>query len=256
MNLTYVPLLQLQRQLYDLPRGRNRFHEYLNTMRNDDGSRLKLPPLVIMNPMAREHVPALLDALLAMDADSIASQAAAEAAADLAEEPGDHKLALVIADDLLGGWTNRYGSEFKIRFPRFATSREGLQPPHWSDELWLSAVLWSSEPASEQIVREAVLTAIYRAAYIARRGHACTVRQMLAQEGWVMAKSGCIGPLLDEDDLAYTREVLSTCLNAGDMRTAIECLFGDVAAASLGFTKRGLSPRAGLALALHIAAAR
>jgi hypothetical protein len=74
---------------------------------------------------------------------------------------------------------------------------------------------------------------------------------MLGQEGWVMAKAGSTEPLLDEDDLAYTREVLSPCLDAGDVRTAVECLFGDVAAASLGFTKRGLSPRAGLALALH-----
>jgi hypothetical protein len=35
------------------------------------------------------------------------------------------------------------------------------------------------------------------------------------------------------------------------MRTAIECLFGDAAGQTLGFTPRGLSPWAGLALALH-----
>jgi hypothetical protein len=34
------------------------------------------------------------------------------------------------------------------------------------------------------------------------------------------------------------------------MRTVIECLFGDTAARSLGFTARGLSPWTGLALAL------
>ena len=38
---------------------------------------------------------------------------------------------------------------------------------------------------------------------------------------------------------------------ADDMRTAIECLFGDAAGRTLGFTPRGLSPWAGLALALH-----
>jgi hypothetical protein len=35
------------------------------------------------------------------------------------------------------------------------------------------------------------------------------------------------------------------------MRTCIECLFGDAATRTLGFTPRGLSPWAGLALALH-----
>src|SRR5262249_25130110 len=83
------------------------------------------------------------------------------------------------------------------------------------------------------------------------RGPARTLRAMLAQEGHVMARAGCTGPVLDAEDIAYTREVLSPSLDADDMRTAIECLFGDVAARTLGFTPRGLSPGAGLALALH-----
>lgn len=102
-----------------------------------------------------------------------------------------------------------------------------------------------------QSVRETVLAAIYRAAYLARHGHARTLGDMLAQEGWVMAKSGFSEPQLAEEDLAYTRDVISAFLEVGDMRTAIECIFGDAAARSLGFTPRGLSPRAGLALALH-----
>ena len=50
---------------------------------------------------------------------------------------------------------------------------------------------------------------------------------------------------------AYTREVLVPYLDAEDMRTCVECLFGDAAGRTLGFTPRGLSPWAGLALALH-----
>ena len=63
--------------------------------------------------------------------------------------------------------------------------------------------------------------------------------------------AGCIGPVLDEDDIAYTREVIAPCLDDDDKRTTIECLFGDAASLTLGFTPRGLSPWAGLALALH-----
>ncbi|HET6882929.1 MAG TPA: hypothetical protein VFI31_22360 [Pirellulales bacterium] len=65
-----------------------------------------------------------------------------------------------------------------------------------------------------------------------------------------MAQAKCVGPVIDDDDLDYTREVLAPLLDAEDARTAIECLFGDVAARSLGLTPRGLSPRAGLSLAL------
>ena len=70
-----------------------------------------------------------------------------------------------------------------------------------------------------------------------------------------MALAGCGGPILDAEDIAYTREVLIPYLDAEDMRTCIECLFGDAAARTLGFTPRGLSAWAGMALALHDARA-
>ena len=88
-------------------------------------------------------------------------------------------------------------------------------------------------------------------AYVHRHGLARTLREMLTQEGQVMALAGCSGLTLDAEDLAYTREVLASFLDAGDMRTCVECLFGDAAARALGFTPQGLSPWAGLALALH-----
>jgi hypothetical protein len=194
--------------------------------------------------MARDHVTALLDALLALDADGVATRALAEASAELANEPGDFKIGLVVADDLMGGWTNRYANEFTFRFP-------GDRPPRGLKHPWLTAVLWSSEPASERAVREAVLTAVYRVAYLHQHGLARTLRDKLVQEGAVMARAGCTGPVLDEEDIAYTREVLVPYLDADDMRTTIECLFGDAAGRTLGFTPPGLSPWAGLALALH-----
>ena len=82
-----------------------------------------------------------------------------------------------------------------------------------------------------------------------------TMRQRLAQEGRVMADAGCAGPTLDPDDLDYTRAVLDPLLDETDERVSMECLFGDVPCRPLGFTPRGLSPWAGLALALHDARA-
>jgi hypothetical protein len=244
MQLEYVPLLQIQRELQGMPRNYDRFRAYLRTI-TPDRVNLELPPLVAMNPMGKDHVTALLDALLALDADGIATRSVAEASVELANEPGDFKIGLVIADDLMGGWTNRYANEFTFRFP------SEMSLPRWLKHAWLTAVLWSSEPASERAVREAILTAVYRMAYLRQHGSARTLRDKLAQEGAVMTRAGCCGPVLDEEDLTYTREVLKAYLDADDMRTTIECLFGDAAGRTLGFTPRGLSPWAGLALALH-----
>ena len=119
----------------------------------------------------------------------------------------------------------------------------------------MTGTLWVSEEPSERLVREQVLTSLHRVAHVHEHGHARTLRGLMAQEGRVMARAGCAGPTLDPDDLEYTRHVLEPLLVATDMRTHIECLFGDAAGATLGFTPRGLSDRAGLALALNDARA-
>jgi hypothetical protein len=250
MKLDYLPLLTVQRELHGIPRGLGRFRHYLRTISNRDGTDIELTPLLIMNPMGKDHITALLDALLALDADGVGARAAADASDRLAEVPGDFRAAVVVADDLMGGWTNRYDWEFTLRFgPRPLQARLGSKA--MLRRFWVTGVLWSSEAPSEWAVREAVLTAAHRVAYWQRHGIPRTLRDMLAQEGHVMAAVGCAGPVLDAEDLAYTREVLAPYLDADDKRTAIECLFGDAAARTLGFSPRGLSPWAGLALALH-----
>src|SRR5262245_57289109 len=104
MKLDYIPLLQVQRDLHDIPRGYGRFKHYLRTIFQQDelGARL---PLLAMNPMGKDHVTALLDGLIELNADAVAARAAAEASTKLAEVPGEFKTALVVADDLMGGWT-------------------------------------------------------------------------------------------------------------------------------------------------------
>jgi hypothetical protein len=245
MKLDYVPLLQVQRALQAMPRGMERFRQYLRVMLNDRGDDLQLPPLALMNPMGKDHVTAVLDALLALDADGAATRALAAAGEQLADVRGDFKASLVVVDDAGGGWTNRYAYEFELRFK--------LAPRN--KRFWVIGPVWTSDVPREHTAREAMLTAAYRTAHVLQHGPALTLRDMMAQEGLVMVRAGCTEPSLDADDLAYTREVLLPHLGAGDMRTAIECLFGDQAARSLGFTPRGLSAWAGLALALHDARA-
>ncbi len=261
MNLDYVPLVRVMREIQSIPRGqppdfngKRRFRHYLRTIFDYDKKVVKLLPLLFMNPMGKDHVTTLLDAYLAMDADGIGARVVAEVAARLADVPGDFKVGLIVCDDLMGGGTNRYDYEFTFRFGP-GPGRSSPIPPkrsrRWHTDDWLQGVLWSSESASERAVREAILTVAHRAAYMHQHAPARTLREMLAQEGQVMALAGCSGPTLDAEDIAYTREVLTAYLDADDMRTCIECIFGDAAARTLAFTPRGLSPWAGLALALH-----
>src|SRR5262245_47251375 len=146
MKMEYLPLLQVQLELQRLPRNYARFQQYLRTMLSQDG--VEFPPLGIMNPMGKEHVTTLLDALLALDADGVAARAAVAAAAALADVPGEFKISLVVADDLMGDWTNRYDYEFTLRFgsdrrplERDLGSPSGFRLPRWLKDFWFTGVL-------------------------------------------------------------------------------------------------------------------
>ena len=240
MKLEFTPLLQVQRDLYRLPRGWERFRAYLQTLVDPESKKLQ-SPLSVMNPMGKDHVPALLDQYLEFDADGLAARAVAEAEPRLAGVDGEFRVALVISDDAMGGWTNRYSSEFN--------ARSGSKPLHKRG--WITGMLWTSETPSAQATREETLTAVYRVAHIQQHGFAVTLRQLMAQEGYAMAMAGCLKPSLDDDELEYSRELIAPRLDTKDYPIIITSLFGDVAAASLGYAPLGLSERAGFALALH-----
>jgi hypothetical protein len=246
MQLLYASLLQIQLEIQKLPRSPERFRQYLDTI-TVDGETLRYPPLGLMNPMGKEHITTLLEEYLTLNVDTIATNAMSAASEAVNEIPGSYNLGLVVIDDLMGGWTNRYDYEFNLRF----CSPRSEPRPRWLHEDWLCCPLWSSQPAAESAIRDVIATTIHRAAYQYHHGQPTTLRQMIQQEGQVYRRAHCSGPTLDSDDLEYTREVIAPHLEASDKRTCMECLFGDEVARTLGFTPRGLSPWAGLALACH-----
>ncbi len=243
MQLSYVPLLNVQRDLYRMPRGFERFQEYLRLMAAPGGDDIQLP-LVGMNPMGNpeRHLPVVLDALLALDADGVAARATDEARAGLAGEPGDYQVSVVVSDDLLGGSlrANRFASEMANRF----------RQQHYYTRGWVVPTLWTSETYTAALVRQEVLAAILRVVYVQRHGYAHTLYEMLAQEGCVLQRAGATTPTLAPDELAYTRAVLEPYLDRSDEPMLIAALFGDRAAHELGYPPLGLAEGAGLALAL------
>jgi hypothetical protein len=241
MNLTLLPLLRTQRDLHAIPRGMERFRAYLATM--TEGTDDIVLPITGMNPVGKEHVAALLDNLLSADAEGVASAAMQEAATRLVDIPGERQVALVVIDDVQGGWTNRYFTEIPppMQGARPSAKRRALR--------WALVPIWTSEPWPTHAIRAAVLAAIYRSAFVAHVGFPETLGEIMTVEGAAALFAGIQSPRLDPEDLAYTAEVLRAYRDTRDYPTIFTCLFGDQAARSVGYPPLGLSPRAGLALA-------
>ena len=237
MQLEYVSLLQVQRDLYQIPLGMTRFQRYIEVMTG--GTDDMVLPLTAMNPMGKAHVAEALDALLAMGAEAVAEAAVEEAGRRLAHLEGRLRAAMVMADDARGGWTNRYLTETNHRFAGKARAARG----------WAVALCWTGETWTPERVRVEMLTAIYRELYVDRHGVPATLGQMMAQEGLAAVFAGAQPPALDAEDLLYTREVIRPYRDTSAFPTVFACLYGDEAARSVGYPPMGLSQRAGYAVA-------
>lgn len=248
MSIEHVPLLQLQRELLDTPRGTERFKAYIRLVTGEGGDDIALPPLVIVNPMGREHVAAQLDALLALDAEAVAANAVAAAVAALPALGGGNSLrhGLALADDLRGGWTDRPSVEAAQYFSSHML--DGLKRG------WIATTLWVTDPSSAAAVRATVLATLRRIAYLRAHGPPTTLAAALRQEG-VVGRFAGLAPHLDDEELRYSHEVIAPHLASEDYAVWIAALFGDVAASNLGYPALGLAPRAGFAVALGFEAA-
>lgn len=237
MEIEYVPLLEIARELYRTPRGFARFQEYLATLGTDPEE--MAIPLTVMNPMAHPHVADALDALLANGADRIAALACEEAARRIADEP-PLRCGLVVADDVMGGWTNRYLTDFNHRFGK--VTRTGVN--------WAITILWAGETHDGARVRARTLVSIYRSLYRRRHGRAPTLAGQMRQEGLAHHFAGAHEPALEPEDLAYSREVIAPLHAAEGQPVQLAALFGDTAAREVGYDPLGLSDWAGFAVAL------
>jgi hypothetical protein len=236
-SISLLPMLGVQRQLYEIPRGPARFRRYLDVMMGDSDD--VLVPLSRFNPMGKEHASATLDALITIEAEAVAVRAIEDACRRLPDIEARFRVGLVLADDRGGGWTNRHYTEIDNRFRPTSALKRG----------WAIVLAWTSEVPTAEAVRGEVLATIYRNAFVLGHGEPKTLGGMMIQEGLAAVFSGQTAPGLDAEELAYTREVIRPHLDATDLTTILPALYGDRAARSVGNDPMGLSDRAGLELA-------
>ena len=247
MKINYVPLLEICRKIQGHPRGRQRFSEYLKKMLRQDGQEVEYTPLVLMNPMAREHVTLLLDDLVELGADELAANTVSEILPAVEHLDGEFNASLIVVDDEKGGWTNRYAYEYDLRRIQSLQEMNETQAARF----WITGVLWSSEVVSTEAIVDAMRTAVYRAVWVQAFQYARSLRDFLTQESGVMLLSQCQCPGGDSSLSTHSHDILEALYSETEKRSFIECAFGDPAAESLGYTQLGLEEFAGLRLAYN-----
>jgi hypothetical protein len=191
-----------------------------------------------MNPMAKEHLNAVLDALLAIGVEESATHWITHTAQRIGMQDGfTHGIG--VADDVAGGWTTRADIDMARRFaPNPAVNTH-----------WCCTTLFASDTHSLTSVAQEV-----RASVVRRHWHAChgapqTLRQMLAQEQLVarIATPHALPAELPRSQAVRLEAILDECAYP----VLVAAVLGDEAAGSLGYQGQGFLHNAGLAYAAN-----
>jgi hypothetical protein len=238
--VTVVPTLVRMAEIYRLPReGGNaspRFREYVTHVEHEWG-------FVAYNPMAGEAAADAVHALIALEAEELARDAA-EAVAAAADYRTPITLAVIVRST--GMWTDRVATTVQDRTAP-APQRDG----HGLVQFW------SREPITAAQVRVESAAECARLLWHAERGTATTVQALIAREGTAYATAARItreslpyGAASPEDrtsvDSAF--ELLGESREPSD---AASILFGDAGATAMGWTPLGIPDDGGYRVAIE-----
>lgn len=224
MTFSLLPTVDLMLDLYEQPRTFERFQEYLKALQGDAGGDLALP-IHGFNPMAKEQVAENLATLKALGAEQVMGEALLELNQFLKNDPrrDNFQVALNLADDLKGGWTNRYTTDYDSKFNfRGIFSRRFCTPFFWTSEMY-----------SPQMIRQRTLEYAFRSLRWLDCPNPQTLGEHISQEQFAATHTAAVlktklpQPSLDS---VWQKHEAST-----DYFLIFNYLYGEEAAVSLGF---------------------
>lgn len=214
-------------QVYALSRSggpkSERFAAYVARVEHEFG-------LVGYNPMAGPPAAAAVEALMALDAESLMAAAARDVAAKCAFRDAI-TLAIVVASP--GMWTDRLATEVQLRTLGMRKPAHGL------------VYLWTGDLHDERSIRRESAAEAVRVIWTSIHGSASTVRDVLAREGLAYALAGTPYGSSSGEDAAAVTDAVSVLADSTSISDITAVLYGDPACAAHGWPELGIAEHAG-----------
>ncbi len=224
MRFELLPVVDIMLELYRMPRDMNRFNTYLQTLQGNTKDDIEIP-IGGFNPMAKDHAVAKLNELKQIGAEQVISETLNTVNEGRA---GEYiKVSLTLADDLMGGWTNRYTTDYQSKFKTGAIVKRNFCTPYF----------WTSEEYTSELIIDRTRAACYRFIYQKDYPKPETLQEHIEQELFVQENLGTKHALAVELQAFYNDNKETT-----DLSIIMNFLYGDDAAASLGYTPLGNIP--------------
>ena len=231
MTFTILPTIDIMSALYRKPRNIERFKKYIQILEGGTKGDLAMP-IGGFNPMGKDHVLHRLTELKELDAEGIINHKLNGLNKEFSEQFGDavFKVALSLSDDLMGGWTNRYTSDYDGKFKLNAMVSRGF----------CIITFWTGELFDTQLIKERTIEACYRTMHWLEKPKPKTLEEHIAQEKFAASKIK-----YHNEDLPENFEALDGYYKQNkdteDYHVIFNFLYGDNASIELGFPAFGIT---------------
>jgi hypothetical protein len=165
--------------------------------------------------------------------------------ATLPAEKTERKISVVLnlADDLKGGWTNRYITDFDSKFKINALVNRNFCAPYF----------WSGEPYDAELIRERTLAYAYRTLYWLNNTKLQTLEDHLSQEIFVAQRLVKNRRSPSPDQLQKIGQFYTSHQKEDDYSILFNFFYGDEASLSLGYPVHGIGTFNGYDYAEYLA---
>jgi hypothetical protein len=230
MTFELLPIIEILIDLYEKPRTFERFQEYLKTLQGDTKGGLSIP-ISGFNPMAKEHLLDRLKELKNLGAEQIVEEIISDFNGEKFSKNSNNifKIAINLSDDLKGGWTNRFTSDYDSKFKINGLFSRNFCTP----------IFWSSENFTKDRIRERTLEYIFRAVYWLTKPKPKTLKEHLEQEIFVASQTKS-KVKFQETNFKKLEEFYKDNENTDNYHIIFNFFYGDKASASLEFPTYGI----------------
>lgn len=235
MTFELIPIIDPLIEFYAKPRSRGRFQEYLSILQGDKKGDLTLP-ISGFNPMGKEHVLQKLKELKELNAEPIIQDILENINATLTQEQDTRTFQVILnlADDLKGGWTNVYTTDYDSKFKINALVTRAFCTPF----------IWTSENYTDQLIRNRTLEYVYRTIYWLTNPKPRTLEDHVKQEVYVAGRSKIKSDYPDASDLQLLKNFYLKYRDSDDYGVIFNFFYGDIASKSLEFSVHGITGKA------------
>lgn len=228
MPFQLLPVIDKMIELYEEPIGFERFHKYITIINGNSKSNMEMP-VGGYNPMAKSHVLHKLKELKALQAEDIIARVCEEVNG-MVKIRDTFKVSLTLADDLMGGWTERYSTDYSSRFKLNAMIKRHF----------CCVYLYTTENVSPDAIINRTKAYIHRTLYWLDHPKPATLADHIQQET-AMAKAIKSEHLLSSAEFDECRRLYDLLKTSTEYPVIFSFLYGDKAAKALGYTPLGLS---------------